>query len=179
MKRGMRIRICGTWFAWMCAGVAQAQTAWIVTLRANRISANGSFVPTLTCTWGTGTASGSARVSWISPLTNTNGTPLTNLARFRVVYGTSASALNQSATVNNPGSTSHHISSLLPGTWFFAVRAVNSSNVESAISNVSSYNVPGGSSASAARTLSVSIAPAPRSAASRWAGPAARRFARA
>jgi hypothetical protein len=105
---------------------------------------------TLTCTWGSGTAT----VNWTPPTTNTNGTPLTNLARFRVLYGTSATSLTQSVTVDDPTRRSTAISNLAPGTWHFAVRAVNSSGVESDNSNTASKSVTG---ATVSRTARITI----------------------
>jgi hypothetical protein len=46
------------------------------------------------------------------------------------------------------------VSSLAPGTWYFAVRAFNTSGVESVDSNVATKTVSG---ASAARTVSITI----------------------
>jgi hypothetical protein len=105
---------------------------------------------TLTCLWG----SGSAVVRWTAPTTNTDGTPLTNLASYRVVYGTSSSALTRTATVSDPALRSATIGSLTPATWYFAVRGVNSSGIESANSNVTSKSVTG---ASAAKTVRVTV----------------------
>jgi hypothetical protein len=114
------------------------------------ISANTSY--TLTCTWGTG----SATVNWVPPTKNSDGTTLTNLARFKVVYGTSSSSLSQSVYVDDITRRSTTLSSLAPGPWYFAVRAVNTSNRESINSNVASKTVAG---ASAAKTVAISVTP--------------------
>jgi hypothetical protein len=177
-------------FALVVASLAQAQTAGVVTLRANQTSSQSSFAPvltwsttpvaqscvasggwsgtraasgtqtqptingstnyTLTCSWGGGTAT----VSWIPPTTNSNGTPLLDLAGYKVVYGTSAGALTQSALVSDVTRKSYTVQSLTPGTWYFAVRAVNTKQVESADSNVAQKNVSG---ASASSTVPVTI----------------------
>jgi hypothetical protein len=108
----------------------------------------------LTCTWG----AGSVRIAWNPPTTNTNGSSLTNLARYRVLYGTSSSSLNQSTVIDDPTRTNATISSLAPGQWYFAIRAVNSSNVESANSNVATKNVGGDA---AAGNVTVTVAPPP------------------
>ena len=50
------------------------------------------------------------------------------------------------------------ISSLTPGTWYFAVRAVNTANVESANSNVATKAVTG---ATAARSVAITITAPP------------------
>jgi hypothetical protein len=180
--------------AWACAllfaGASYAQTAGVVTLRANQTTAQGSLVPvltwstnpvaarcqasggwsgtkaasgtqtlasinastnyTLTCTWGTG----SSTVVWTPPTANTDGSALTDLARFKVLYGTSATSLTRTVVVDDPTRRQTVISSLAPGTWYFAVRAVKSNGVESTNSNVASKAVTG---ATAARTVSITI----------------------
>jgi hypothetical protein len=113
-------------------------------------SINASTSYTLTCSW----SAGSATVNWTAPTTNTDGTPLTNLAAFRVYYGTSSTSLTRVREVNDISSSSTTISALSPATWYFKVRAVNANQVESADSNVSSKVISG---ASAARTVSISI----------------------
>jgi hypothetical protein len=176
------------------AGGAHAQTAGVVSLRANATSAQGSMTPvltwstnptatscrasggwsggkavngtqtlptitasanyTLTCTWGTG----SALVNWVAPTANTDGSTLTNLASFRIYYGTSSTALNQTLQVSDVTARSARVSGLTPGTWYFAVRAVNTRSTESGNSSVASMAVSG---ASAARTVNITITGSP------------------
>jgi hypothetical protein len=81
-------------------------------------------------------ATGSATVSWTAPTVNTDGSALTDLARYRIAYGRSSTDLSQSADVNNASLTTFTIDSLAAGQWFFAVYAVNSAGVESDVSNV-------------------------------------------
>jgi len=83
-------------------------------------------------------ATGSATVNWVPPTTNTDGSALTDLASYRVIYGRAADALDQSVAVNNAGLTSYVVSNLSQGTWYFAVLAVNQGGSESDISNVAS-----------------------------------------
>jgi len=85
---------------------------------------------------------GSATLSWTPPTTNTNGTPLTNLAGYRVRWGPAAGNYTSSVTVNNPGLTSYVVGNLPPGTYYFVVTSVNSAGVESVFSNVASKRVP-------------------------------------
>jgi hypothetical protein len=86
-------------------------------------------------------ASGSATVNWTPPTLNTDDTPLTDLASYRVVYGRAADTLDQSAPVSNPGLSSYTVDGLSQGTWYFAVIAVNAIGVESALSNVASKTI--------------------------------------
>jgi hypothetical protein len=105
---------------------------------ANLSSPNVSL-PAFSITVGAG--SGSVTLAWTIPTENTNGTPLTNLAGFKVSYGTSASDLSQSATIANPGITSFVVNDLSAGTWYFAVEAYNTAGTYSSASNVGSTTV--------------------------------------
>ena len=79
---------------------------------------------------------GSATVRWSPPNTNVDGTPITNLAGFRIVYGQSASNLSKSVSIPNPAITSAFIEGLSSGTWYFAVKAYTTSSVESDLSSI-------------------------------------------
>ena len=82
-------------------------------------------------------SSGGADLSWIPPTQNTDGTSLSNLAGYRIVYGTSPTAMTQAVQVANVGVTRYTIDNLSPGTYYFSVRAYTSGGTESANSNVS------------------------------------------
>jgi hypothetical protein len=86
-------------------------------------------------------ANGSATVSWAAPTANDDGSPLTNLSGFRITYGRTQDALNQSASVSGATATSHTVGSLATGQWFFAVLAVTSSGVESELSTIASLTI--------------------------------------
>jgi hypothetical protein len=83
-------------------------------------------------------ASGSATLTWQPPTQNTDGSPLTNLAGYRVYWGLAAADLASSVTLNNAGLTSYVVQNLAPGMYFFAVSALNSLGVESELSNTAS-----------------------------------------
>jgi hypothetical protein len=85
--------------------------------------------------------SGTATLSWVPPATNVDGTPITNLAGFRIAYGQSAASLTQSLDIPSPGVTSAVIENLAVGTWYFAVKAYTSTNVESDLSNLAQKTV--------------------------------------
>jgi hypothetical protein len=86
-------------------------------------------------------ATGSATVSWSPPVTNVDGSPITNLAGYRVVYGTSSNNLSNSVVVSSPLITSAVIEALAPGTWYFAVKAYTTDSIESDLSNVVSKTI--------------------------------------
>ena len=69
---------------------------------------------------------GTATLTWILPTQNTDGSALTDLAGFRIMFGKSPTALNQSVTVNSPAATSYTVESLDSGTWYFAIVAFDS-----------------------------------------------------
>lgn len=81
-------------------------------------------------------SNGGAELSWTPPTQNTDGSSLTNLAGYRIAYGTSPSALTQTLQVANVGITRYMIDNLSPGTYYFTLRAYTSSGTESANSNV-------------------------------------------
>ena len=78
--------------------------------------------------------SGTATLSWLAPTTNTDGAPLTDLAGYVIYYGTSATALSGTIQLTSVGLQTYVIPNLTPGTWYFAVKAVASTGVESALS---------------------------------------------
>jgi hypothetical protein len=143
-----------TWSTSPSANRCTASGGWSGTKAASGTqtltSINVTTNYTLTCTWGMG----SATVQWTPPTTNTDGTRLSNLAAYRVFYGTSTSALTQVNEVTDTSATTATINSLSPATWYFKVRAVNSNQVESSDSNVSSKVIP---SASAAKSVQITI----------------------
>lgn len=78
---------------------------------------------------------GSALLSWTAPTTNTDGSPLTDLAGFRIYYGNDPANLSNRIDINNPGVNSHTVDNLTTGTWYFESSAFNSAGVESVRSN--------------------------------------------
>lgn len=78
---------------------------------------------------------GTAALSWMPPTRNTDGSALSNLAGYRISYGTSAGTLT--STIQIPGPASAYIvSGLAPGTYFFGVRAYSAAGTESGLSNI-------------------------------------------
>jgi Putative Ig domain len=84
---------------------------------------------------------GTATVSWVAPTKNSDGTPLTDLAGFRIYFGTNSESLTQVVRVSNAQATSYVVSGLTSGTWYFAVTSYGSDGSESARSTVASKTI--------------------------------------
>lgn len=82
-----------------------------------------------------------ATLSWEAPTTDTNGAALTNLAGYRIYYGSSETGLTQLVSLDTVSTQTYVIDNLTPGTWFFAIRAVTENGVESAMSDVVSKTI--------------------------------------
>jgi hypothetical protein len=80
-------------------------------------------------------ASGSAMLSWTPPTQNTDGSPLTDLAGYRIRWGTQQGEYANSVALGTPGLATYVVDQLTPATWHFVVTAVNGSGVESSLSN--------------------------------------------
>jgi hypothetical protein len=88
------------------------------------------------------TANGSVTLSWTAPTQNADGTPLTDLAGYRILYGnTPGGPYDRTVTVSNPGVTSYVINQLSPGTYYFVARALDNSGNESTNSNEASKTI--------------------------------------
>lgn len=86
-------------------------------------------------------ATGRATLSWTPPTNNTDGTALTNLAGFRIYYGTNSSSLSKSVTIQNSSVSTYVVEDLTPATWYFAVKAYTTTGAESTLSNKASKTI--------------------------------------
>jgi len=78
---------------------------------------------------------GAATLEWLAPDTATDGSTLTNLAGYRIYYGTDVKRMTNRIEVKNPGVLTYMIEGLTPATYYFAVTAINAHGQESARSN--------------------------------------------
>ena len=85
--------------------------------------------------------SGTATLSWAAPTQNVDGSPLTNLAGYRVRYGNSPTGLTNVLAVPGGAITSVVIEGLGSGTWYFTVAAYTTASVESAPSTAVSKTI--------------------------------------
>jgi hypothetical protein len=77
----------------------------------------------------------SVMVSWLAPTENEDGSPLTNLAGYRIRFGQQSGNYTSTINVDNPGLASYVISGLAAGTYYLVLSAVNTSGAESSYSN--------------------------------------------
>lgn len=78
---------------------------------------------------------GSATLSWAPPSLNTDGTPLTDLAGYKIYWGTTSGVYTESVTLDNPGLTMYVVENLAAGDWYFVGSSLNAAGVESSYSN--------------------------------------------
>jgi len=83
-----------------------------------------------------------ATVSWTIPTTNTDGTPLTDLAGFNLYYGTSPSAMTNVIDIPNPSVDTYVVTGLTSGTWYFVLTSYTTSGTMSVPSNIASKTFP-------------------------------------
>lgn len=84
---------------------------------------------------------GTVTLNWTPPTENVSGTALTNLAGYRIHYGTASGAYTQSVTVSNPGLATYVVTGLSPGKYYFSLTAYNSNGTESPLSSEVSATV--------------------------------------
>lgn len=88
------------------------------------------------------TTTRSVRVSWQPPLTNSDGTALTDLKGYRIVYGTQSGVYTDSVPVNGTGLATYTVENLQSGQkYYFAMVAVNAAGTESDFSQETVVNL--------------------------------------
>ena len=116
--------------------VANVGTTSNITITASNGTSSASIGP-----FSIAVTAGSASLSWVAPVANTDGSILNDLAGYHIYYGTSATALTNQISVTGGSSTTYVVSGLATGTYYFAVTAYTSAGTESAQSNVGSKTI--------------------------------------
>ncbi|GBO90128.1 fibronectin type III domain-containing protein [Marinobacter salsuginis] len=85
---------------------------------------------------------GSATLSWTAPLTRVDGSSisLSEIQSYEILYGSSPDSLSNTVTVDG-SQISAEITGLSPGTWYFAIRVIDTDGLTSENSEVLSYTV--------------------------------------
>lgn len=82
----------------------------------------------------TSSSNSSVTFNWVAPTENNNGSPLTNLAGYKIHYGTASQDYTQVVALNNPSLSRYVLDSLPHGTYYFAITAYNTAGIESSLS---------------------------------------------
>ncbi len=84
---------------------------------------------------------GQASLSWTPPITNTDGSTLTDLNAYNIYFGTEEHQYPFEVPVDNPGIADFIVDQLCPDTYFFAITAINAQGIESDLSNITTVVV--------------------------------------
>lgn len=84
---------------------------------------------------------GTVKLSWIPPKTNTDGSKLSDLAGYKIYYGTSKEYLQRVIEIKDPTVTEYTIEDLPPYTYYFVITAYNAAGAESSHSNIATKTV--------------------------------------
>ena len=84
---------------------------------------------------------GTALLRWDAPTTRSDGSPLDDLAGYRIYYGIAQDQLSCQIEILDPARTESAVPALSSGIWYFAVASVDSANVESNLSGVVSKKI--------------------------------------
>lgn len=120
------------------------------------ITLSGTYQLTLTCRWP---GDSTAELRWSVPTRNTDGTALTNLAGFKIYYGTAPAELTQVVNVANAAATAYLLEGLAPAAWYFSLTAYNSNGVESSRTETVSKTISADADRSSSVTLTVNPIP--------------------
>jgi hypothetical protein len=89
-----------------------------------------------------GPVTGSATLTWTAPTQNEDGTALTDLAGYKIYWGTTSGNYSNSVTINDRDATSYVVDNLPSGTYEFVATSFNTSGVESRYSAPATKVVP-------------------------------------
>jgi len=104
---------------------------------ARHVSTTQPFSITVVGNVGKGVAS----LRWELPPSKVDGSPLNDLAGYRILYGRHSNDLDHSVFISDAATTSWEIDSLGEGVWYFAVSAINASGLEGPPTTVASKSI--------------------------------------
>lgn len=86
-------------------------------------------------------ASGGVELSWAPPTENADGSALTDLAGYKIYWGTQPDEFTSSITIDNPGVVTYVLDNLVPATYYFVATAFNADGGESDPSDMTSLTI--------------------------------------
>ena len=104
-------------------------------------AAHRSATPPFSITVSGEVGSGVASLQWETPPSKVDGSPLDDLAGYRILYGRNGDDLDKSVLISNPGTTSYEFSTLPSGIWYFAVVAVSDCGLEGPPTTIASKSI--------------------------------------
>jgi hypothetical protein len=81
-----------------------------------------------------GPVTGSTTLSWSAPTGNEDGTTLTDLAGYKIYWGTTPGTYPNSVTIRDKDAATYTVENLFPGTYEFVATSFNSTGAESRFS---------------------------------------------
>jgi len=99
------------------------------------VSCRESVTANQVSTGSTQVGTGSTTLSWMPPTQNSDGSPLTDLAGYKIYFGNESGNYHTSIQIDNPGLALYVVENLTPNIYYFVLTAINSSGVESQFSN--------------------------------------------
>lgn len=150
---------------WSTTPVAQGCTAtgdWT----GNKAASGTQTLPAITksatynlaCTWP---GDNTITLTWTPPTTNTDGSTLTDLAGFKVYYGTSASMSANQVKEVGAGVETTTLGPLAAGTWYMVMSAKNAAGLESDKAPAPPLSKTLTASASTSKTVGIVVNPVP------------------
>lgn len=122
--------------------VTDEGTTGHITITANAGSASATTTPfTIRVVAPPSGDTGSVKLSWVAPTENTDGTPVSELAGYRIYYGTNPSELTESITIAGATATTYVVDGLAAGTYYFSVMAYTSTGLNSGLSSVADESI--------------------------------------
>lgn len=86
-------------------------------------------------------AIGSVTLTWEAPILNSDGSTLTDLAAYKLYYGTSSRNYTNQIQIENPGVTTYVVENLVADTYYFAITALNNTGEESDFSGEATHTI--------------------------------------
>ena len=84
---------------------------------------------------------GSVTLAWDAPTARVDGSPLTNLAGYKIYYGRMSGVYDYEIAIDNPGVSTYVVENLVSGDWYFALAAFDAEGLESEHSNEVAQNI--------------------------------------